>query len=154
MKPKLLKQKLISLRIFKIEMTVLTVLALVILYQVMRYVPAVKDAVAMATTVKPETFTEMWFEDHINLPKTIVKYKTYSFTFTLHNVEFKNMNYRYEVYVQRGNVIVPIEEGNLNIRADETKSKTVEFGPLKSLRSKIVVNLKGKNQQIDFWMEP
>lgn len=116
--------------------------------------PTVRNAVTLATTVQPETFTELYFENHSTLPNTITKQKEYSFTFTLHNVEYRTMDYPYAVYVQRGIEKIPIERGSVNMASGETKSVTVEFGPLKNLRSEIVVNLTDKNQQIDFWMEP
>ena len=35
------------------------------------YIPRIKEAVVLATTHQPETFTELYFEDHLDLPKKI-----------------------------------------------------------------------------------
>ena len=61
--------------------------------------PSVKEALILATTVKPETFTELYFENHLSLPKEVTLFKEYNFKFTIHNLENKDMEYPYEVYI-------------------------------------------------------
>jgi len=121
--------------------------------QVINSTPKLKEAIVLATTRKPETFTELYFEDHTNLPNTITRWKQYSFVFTLHNLEYQDMDYSYEVYLQRDDQKIVIEKGELQLRNDEFKSVEVKFGPLKNIRSKVVVELTNKNQPIHFWME-
>ena len=36
-------------------------------FQLLKYVPSVKEALILAATVKPETFTELYFENHLFL---------------------------------------------------------------------------------------
>lgn len=115
--------------------------------------PNTKNAVMLATTAKPETFTELYFEDHNNLPHIIKQYWEYSFTFTVHNLENKDSNYPYEVYLQRDSQKTLIETGELNINKDDRKSVNVIFGPLQNSKAKIVVELLNRNQSISFWME-
>jgi len=63
-------------------------------------VPSVKEALILATTVKPETFTELYFEDHLFLPSKITLFKENNFKFTIHNLENKDIEYPYEVYIE------------------------------------------------------
>jgi hypothetical protein len=42
-------------------------------------VPSVKEALILATTVKPETFTELYFEDYLSLPNKVTLFKENNF---------------------------------------------------------------------------
>jgi hypothetical protein len=44
-------------------------------FQLVKYVPSVEEALILATTVKPETFTELYFEDHLSLPNQVTLFK-------------------------------------------------------------------------------
>jgi len=114
--------------------------------------PAVKEMITLATTVKPETFTELYFEDHINLPKTIYQYQEYYFTFTVHNLEHKKMSYPYLVYLQTVSKKIILDQGTINLEDGGYKSVAENFGPLKNIDMKITVELVDKNQLIDFLM--
>ena len=48
-------------------------------YQLVKYVPSVKEALILATTVKPETFTELYFKDHLSLPDKVTLSKENNF---------------------------------------------------------------------------
>lgn len=124
------------------------------LYNLVTRVPSISNVITLATTHQPEKFTELYFEDHINLPKIITRWKQYSFVFTVHNLENQNMDYAYEVYLQRDEQKIIIDSGEFSLKDNEFKSVKVDLGPLKNLQSKIVVELMNKNQSIDFWMEP
>jgi hypothetical protein len=117
-------------------------------------IPSVRTSWALATTVKPETFTELYFEDHLNLPNKITPNKVYSFKFDVHNLENKDMTYPYEIYLQAGNVKLPIKKAVITVKNNQYQTVKEDFlidAPIS--RSEIVVNLINKNQQIDFWIE-
>ncbi len=117
------------------------------------YVPSVKEALIQATTKKLETFTELYFEDHLSLPREITLFKENSFKFTIHNIEDNNMEYPYEVYIEVNGESQTIDKGSILIKNNEYKTITQNFiigTPIQ--RVKIVVNLTDKNQQIHFWM--
>jgi len=117
------------------------------------YVPSVKEAFILATTKKPETFTELYFEDHLSLPNEITLFKENNFKFTIHNLENKDMEYPYEVYIEVNGEKQSIDKSSVLIKNNEYKTITQTFiitTPIQ--RAKIVVNLIDKNQQIDFWM--
>lgn len=155
MKPfNMFKKKKINYKlIVKIGLLLLTVGLVVGFIRIANSVPKVKEAIVLATTVKPETFTELYFEDHSNLPKAIIRRKEYSFVFTIHNLENRDSDYPYTVYLQRDDQKTVIDSGSVFVRNNEYSSIEKTVGPLKNLRSKIVVELLNKNQLISFWME-
>ena len=115
--------------------------------------PVAKEAFVLATTVKPETFTELYFEDHLNLPKIITSHGNYNFTFTLHNLENRDMEYPYVVYLETADKKIILEQGVIGLNDGGYQSVKEDFGPLKPVRMKITVELVNKNQKISFWME-
>ena len=113
----------------------------------------VRKTVDLATTVKPETFSELYFENYLNLPKDTTLNTKRFFHFTVHNLEYKDMLYVYEVYLDKDGKKLLIQDGTIKLRQDEYKTTDVSytlFYPIK--RAKVVVNLRNKNQQIDFWI--
>ena len=115
---------------------------------------SIKNAVVLATTVKPETFTELYFENHLNLPGKIELYQDYPFKFTIHNLEYKDMNYPYEVYIDLNGEKQVIEDSSVFVKSGEYKTINEDFTiTLPTARAEVIVNLKDKNQQIDFWIE-
>jgi hypothetical protein len=116
--------------------------------------PTIMNTITLATTVKPETFTELYFEDHLKLPTTLVPNKEYSFKFTIHNLENKEMNYKYQVYVEDANQKFLLDNDSVVIKKDESKTipETLHLPGLNT-KAKVVINLTNKNQQIDYWIE-
>jgi len=123
-------------------------------YLLPKYISRLKNAVVSAASVKPEKFTELYFEDSINLPKKVMENKEYNFTFTIHNLEGDKVDYPYIVYLQSETKRITLDEGNVAIPDYGYKTITEAFGPLKMTDIKIVVILSEKNQQIDFWLKP
>ena len=122
-------------------------------FLLVNYVPSVKEAFILATTKKPETFTELYFEDHLSLQKEITVFKENNFKFTIHNLENKDMEYPYEVYKDINGEKQMIDKSSVLIKNNEYKTITEDFTlAVPMQRFKVVVNLIDKNQQIDFWM--
>ena len=48
-------------------------------YQLVKYVPSVKEALILATIVKSETFTELYLEAHLFLPNKVTLFKENKF---------------------------------------------------------------------------
>jgi len=142
-------------RIIRIELLLLVVCFIVVgSFRLFKYVPSVKEALILATTVKPETFTELYFEDHLSLPDKITLFKKNNFKFTIHNLENKDMEYKYEIYVDvTKEKKRMIDKGSVLIKNNEYKTISEEFTiriPIR--RVKVAVNLISKSQQIHFWM--
>ncbi|MEK7573878.1 MAG: hypothetical protein AAB531_05665 [Patescibacteria group bacterium] len=121
---------------------------------VRRQSPAIDNAITLATTVKPETFTELYFENHLSLPGKIILYQDYPFKFTIHNLENKDMSYPYEVYINLNGEKQIIDEASVFVKSGAYK--TIDEGftiTYFTKRVEVIVNLKDKNQKIDFWIE-
>jgi uncharacterized protein (UPF0333 family) len=123
------------------------------IFLLVKYVPSVKEAFILATTVKPETFTELYFEDHLSLPKEITLFKENNFKFTIYNLENKDMEYPYEVYIDVNGEKQLIDKSSVSIKKNEYKTITENFIITTEMqRAKVVINLIDKNQQLHFWM--
>lgn len=116
--------------------------------------PGVKASVALATQTKQEALTELYFENHEKLPHIITPFTQYSFTFTIHNVENRDMVYPYEVYVDLPDEKLFLDRSTINIKKNEFKTIQEHFLTTQILPpNKVVVRLVGKNQQISFWIK-
>lgn len=111
-----------------------------------------KSTLVKATTVKPEPFTELYFEDHTKLPKTIQPDAPHDFTFTVSNQEGRSEEYSYSVYFEDGSDKVIIDEGSFVLNNNNSKSKDIEFTSIDAEKLKVTVELTNKKQQISFWM--
>jgi hypothetical protein len=104
--------------------------------------------------VQPETFTELYFDDNLDLPSKVIPRHPYFFQFTLHNVEGKDMEYPYEVYVEIGQDKLIFDKGMVLVKQNDYKTIHESFAAASVLpKSEIIVDLINKNQQIDFWIE-
>ena len=137
----------------RIKLLLLVVCFIVVGFLVVEYMPSVKEALILAATVKPETFTELYFEDHLSLPNKVTLFKENNFKFTIHNLENKDMVYIYEVYIDVNREKQMIDKNSVSIKNNEYKTITKDFTiTVPTQRVKAVINLIGKNQQIHFWM--
>lgn len=115
---------------------------------------SVKEALILATSVKPETYTELYFENHLSLPNKVTLFKKNNFKFTIHNLENKDMKYPYEVYIDINGEKKIIYINSVFIKNNEYKTITADFIiTIPIQRAEIVVNLINKKQQINFWIE-
>lgn len=114
----------------------------------------IKNTIVLATSAKPEPFTELYFEKHDKLPHEVTPSKPSAFTFTIHNLEQKNMQYRYIVYADLGGEKITVDEGTIPLAHNTSKSVTERFKTdnLEG-RMKMVVELPEKQQDISFWIE-
>jgi hypothetical protein len=116
-------------------------------------IPSVKDAIVLATTVKPETFTELYFEDHTNLPHDIEINAGNQFAFTVHNLEGKDMTYDYVVYVQTIDRKETMARNSFTLKNGASISIQENYTLRKKVHLEVIVELINKNQSIDFWMD-
>lgn len=114
--------------------------------------------IAAALTPRPENFTELFFEDHLRLPKTLPQGETATFSFTIHNVEHQSMNYPVEISTTpesaSGSATI-IAEKEVILAHDESRTVPISFTlPLgESHREKIMVRLVNLDQTIHFWVQ-
>ena len=132
--------------IMKIRLLLLVVWFIVVGFLVVECVPSVKEALILATTVKPETFTELYFEDHLSLPNKVTLFKENNFKFTIHNLENKDMEYPYEFYIDVNREKQMIDKSSVLIKNNEYKIISEAFIiTVPTQRVKAVINLIGKN---------
>lgn len=103
---------------------------------------------------EPETFTELYFTDHLHLPSTIYPNQKQVFKVTIHNLENKDMKYPYEVYIDTKGSKQLLDQNSIFLKNNAYKTITENFILINpATRSAVVVNLINKNQSIDFWIE-
>ena len=101
-----------------------------------------------------ETFTELYFEDNLHLPSQVIPKRPYFFQFTLHNLEGKDMQYPYEVYIEVGQDKLLFDKGTIFVQENGYKTIQERFATTDILRKgEIVVDLVNENQHIDFWIQ-
>ncbi len=101
----------------------------------------------------PETYTELYFEDHASLPKKTTAGQKTTFSFTIHNMEGIVTTYPYEVYFKYTNLgwKVIFLKGTVTLAPGEFQTITISHTWRSSeLEGKVVVELLGSNQYIDF----
>lgn len=149
------KKKGINYKLLVMIKTPLLLLCIVVgIFFYVKSNPAIREMITLATTVKPETFTELYFENHTKLPSKIELSHLYTFAFTLHNLEYKDMDYPYEVYIEVEGKKQYLDQRTVSIKKNRYKTINENFTfTLPKGRVKVVVNLINKNQQIDFWIE-
>lgn len=102
---------------------------------------------------QPETFTELYFTDHLDLPKEIELEVPYFFEFTTHNLEYEDFTYVYEVTMDDGENTVVFDKGQFTLKHGEEKTIPVTFHISQlTERIKVTINLINKKQSVHFWL--
>lgn len=108
-----------------------------------------------------EPLTEVYLENHTLLPSGALLNKTYNYTFTVHNLEYRNMTYTYDVYIEYTNKSLnlsdyTIHSGGFTLTDNETISIKEYYYFNKTFnRAKIkTIVYKDNNESIDvhFWV--
>lgn len=130
------------------------ILTAVLFIQYLVTIPSIRETWVLATTVQPEKFTELYFEDHLNLPKKAVKDADMSFRFTVHNLEHSTMDYPYEMYIEYNGRKQSLEKSSVTLKHDEYRTLLKSIKLIEPVdRARVVINLTEKNQEIAFWVE-
>ncbi len=110
-------------------------------------------AVYSARLIKrPEPFTEMYFNNYTAFPKQSVSGMRFSYSFTIHNMEVATSAYQYSTYFEYPNGFkVGMGEGTITLHSLEYYVATTTYTFKNSnLHGKVVVDLLGRDQHIDF----
>jgi len=133
------------------------VLAILIMLGILLFWPE-RGILLPALTPKPERFTELFFNDHLQLPKRIVEEQVNEFSFTIHNLEGKNINYSVEVIAinEASPSSLAIFSDSVVVSDLESKSVPIRYAISAGLgeKIKVQVTLKNLNQSIHFWVNP
>lgn len=99
----------------------------------------------------PERFTELYFENHANLPKEIIKNEKIFFSFTIHNLEGVDMEYLYAVYFKNNYGKTIVEQNIAFVKDNEYRTITESYIFKSSSAEEILfVELIDKRQEIHF----
>src|SRR4030065_912061 len=149
----MVKNKNIQSKVIRVVLLITVVCLFAVgAFQLVKY-NSVKKAIILATTRELQTFTELYFENHLSLPGRIILLKEKNFKFTIHNLENKDMEYPYEVYIDTNGEKQIISTDSVLIEDNGYKTISVVFTiTIQIPRSRVVVNLIDKNEQINFWI--
>jgi hypothetical protein len=92
-----------------------------------------------------EPLTEVYFENHTELPSTVLLYKEYNFSFTTHNLEYQKMGYNYTInaYNENDTLLFSIDSGNFVLEDNETKTISEKFTMRNRFkRARIAIDIK------------
>lgn len=102
---------------------------------------------------EPEKLTELYFTKPNSLPTTYVPNQKQSINFTVHNLEYQTMTYKYAIVEesQDGKQVKTLDLNSFTI--DQNQYQSVSFtGPLANLgsKAKVVIELPTVNESIDY----
>jgi hypothetical protein len=104
---------------------------------------------------EPERLTELYFEDHTTLPATYTPTRPVGFRFTVHNLEYRRMQYGYQVLQQSedGRRIQLLEQNDFTLGNDKYHTVYVHH-TLADLgqRAKVIIKLTS-GESISFWVK-
>jgi len=147
------KEKIDKNRIKKIIITVIPLCLVVWLVLVFVFTPSLWQQLVWALKAKPEPITELYFEDHLDLPSTAGTSEEKSFRFTIHNLENTDMAYTYEIYIDSDGGRKIIGKNTVFIEDKEYRTISESFkleDPVD--RARVIVRLAGRDQEIGFWI--
>jgi hypothetical protein len=102
----------------------------------------------------PEPLTELYFEDHQTLPAKLENGKEYTFRFTVHNLEYRDLVYPYTVTAISSASATPIASGTINLPHDGYQTASASFTLKDTVnRTKIEVELTNLKQKIHFYLD-
>jgi hypothetical protein len=92
-----------------------------------------------------EPLTEVYFENHTQLPAYLFLDKPYNYSFTVNNLEHQEMRYYYNIsaYNEEGNFLYNMDYGEFDLLHNESKTIYEEFTMKEHFnRTKIVINIE------------
>ena len=92
-----------------------------------------------------EPLTEVYFENHTDLRQNSFPNAEYNFSFTIHNLEYQNMRYEYNInaYDVNGNLIEELGNGEINLENNMSETIFGKYNLKKGFnRAQIKINVK------------
>jgi hypothetical protein len=89
-----------------------------------------------------EPLTEIYFENHTKLPINIFLNESYDYSFTIHNLEYQEMEYNYTVLAEYNTTIVELDKGVVVLEDNTSITYERNFSmnePFKRARIEVVV---------------
>lgn len=84
---------------------------------------------------QPERLTELYYQNHTTLPASFTPGSPQMFSFTAHNLEYRDTNYRYSVTAQPADSTqsVPLASGSFRLPQNAYKTSQVTFVPSENM---------------------
>lgn len=105
----------------------------------------------------PEPLTELYFTEHLLLPAEASPGGQMTFPFTIHNIEYKTLDYPYTVRVQAQDNSADVTVIRAGVYLDHDQFATISADfimPDITTRSAIRVELVDRGEKIHFWVQP
>ncbi|MEK7643586.1 MAG: DUF1616 domain-containing protein [Patescibacteria group bacterium] len=99
-----------------------------------------------------ESFTELFLNNHLDLPKQVEKGQTVQFSFTIHNLEGKTMTYPYVVYLKTdGGYRIPIARDSVTLSNKQVRTVGESY-TFKNSNQKVTIFIEflGRGQNLHF----
>jgi len=110
---------------------------------------------ADATSFKPQAYTELYFTDPHDLPKTMKADTVYDTSFTITNHSETAHTYRYIVTVQTESSIAVQPPASIRVAAGATATQRIHLKtPVPDQTTLVTVALEGTDQVIRFYALP
>ncbi len=143
------KQPSLASKLVILGMAIALVLTLILL-TVPSLRAGTKKFLTLSTTHQPERLTELYFADLPNLPLTYQADRSIPVSFTVHNLEERDMTYRYIVYATTTS---PPQIQTVSIPKGVTQTiianlPATDYGE----RVPVAVELIDQQQSIHFWV--
>lgn len=140
------------LKLIPLVVGVIVVVSMLIFFNLNR--ASINNQLALLDLVpKPEKLTELYFDNHTQLPSSLPSNHIINFTFAIHNVETTDYQYAYRVVVDTNGGRHIIDSGHLLIKNNQVYLKNEEFKLTNvSGRQDVIVEITNKRQSIDFWI--
>ena len=104
-----------------------------------------------------EPLTEVYFENHTKLPANLFLNRSYNFSFSVHNLEYKEMKYDYTIHAEYGNFSKLLSTNSFILADNQTSTFFHNFSFQEQFeRAKIKVVVIKENQEtidIHFWVD-
>lgn len=111
------------------------------------------ELVALDLIPKPETLTELYFNDNTDLPRSATSNQVVRFAFVIHNLEATDYQYTYEVSVNASGTKHIVDAENIVVKNNQYYTKNESFKLTHaSGRNEITIELINKRQSIHFWI--
>jgi hypothetical protein len=108
--------------------------------------------VALATTVKPDPVTELYFNNYENLPQFVIPGKTLNFSIHITNHMATTVTYHYVVTELAAGLATPVAGGQVRLVDGQGANEAVHITSLKPAKNtEVVISLQYPAQHIDFW---
>jgi len=90
-----------------------------------------------------EPLTELYFEEHTELPRHVFLDKEYNFSFSVVNLEYRGMDYEYSVVAEVGEETRELDSGVISLWHEENGTIEESFSFDEGFeKAKIVVNIE------------